>query len=165
VIPLLAIALAAVLVLPAAVAQAKITCEEPHLRDRGAPVEGLPEAPVAGRTYTVTATLAPDEGVNPTPHLGAEYCGDAVPHEATAGAGGWFRRRGGGEYVLELRFRHHGPWMVSFMDRHGGFHELGMRTVLPANGFWPAPDPEPLPRAALRAFGPVVWMFEPGALL
>jgi hypothetical protein len=164
VLPLLAIALAAALVLPAA-AQAKITCKEPRTPDPDVPVEGLPEAPVAGRTYTVTATLAPDEGVNPVPHLGAEYCGDAVANAATAGAGDWFKRRGRGEYVLELRFRHPGPWMVSFMDRHGHFHELGMRTVLPANGVWPAPDPEPVPRAALRAFGLVVWIFERGALL
>jgi hypothetical protein len=159
VILLLAVALVA-LALPAA-AQAKITCEQPRTPARDVPLDGLPDAPVAGRTYDVTATLVPDEGVNPVPHLGAEHCGGGVPHEATAGAGGWFRPRGGGVYVLELRFSHPGPWAVSFMDRHGRFHELGLRTVLPANGFWPARAPEVL----LRAFGPVVWIFEPGALL
>jgi hypothetical protein len=132
--------LALALVLPAA-AQAKVTCEQPGRPARDVPIRGLPAHPVAERTYRLVATLRPDEGVNPAPHLGAEYCGGDAPREAMAGAGGWFRRvpGGGGAYVLELRFASPGPWAVSFMDRHGHFHELGLRSVRPANGFRPAP--------------------------
>jgi hypothetical protein len=137
VLPLLALVLAA-LVLPAA-AQAKVTCEQPT-RPETAPLRGLPDHPIAGRVYQLTARL-PDRGVNPVPHLGAEYCGPGVPREATAGAGGWFTRvpGSGGGYLLRLRFPSAGPWAVSFMDRHGRFHELGFRSVLPANGVWTAP--------------------------
>ena len=126
------------LLLPAS-AEAKVTCGGPQSRDRDAPLRGLPDHPVVGRTYRLTATL-PDRGVNPVPHLGAEYCGWAAPHESRGGAGGWFRRvpGAGGTYLLELRFRSAGPWAVSFMDRHGWFYELGIRTVLPANGISPA---------------------------
>jgi hypothetical protein len=148
VIPLLAI-LVAVLLLPAA-AHAKVTCEGPREPARDVPLRGLPDSPIAGRTYLVTARSG--KGVNPTPHLGAEHCGGHVPHEATAGAGGWFRRVGDGVYELDLRFPAPGPWAVVYMDRDGRFHELGMRTVRPANGFWPA-------------FGPALWPVEPLALL
>src|SRR5918992_3331367 len=89
VIPLVALLVAA-LALPAA-AQARVPCTPPAGPEPGAPLRGLPDHPVADRTYRLTATL-PDRGVNPVPHLGAEYCGWAAPHESRAGAGGWFRR-------------------------------------------------------------------------
>jgi hypothetical protein len=138
VLPLLALVLAALL-LPAA-AEAKVTCEQPTRPKPGAPLRGLPDHPIAGRVYQLTARL-PDRGVNPVPHLGAEYCGRDVPRESKAGAGGWFRRvpGSGGGYLLRLRFPSAGPWAVSFMDRHGRFHELGIRSVRPTGGFWSAP--------------------------
>ena len=127
---MLALVIAALL-LPS-VADAKITCEEPRRLAEDVPLLGVPDAPVEGREYRITAILRPDEGVNPTPHLAAEYCGGGPPHEATAGAGGWFRARGSGVYALRLRFDHPGPWALSFMDRHGMFHTLGFRNVRPA---------------------------------
>jgi hypothetical protein len=165
VIAVLGILLVALL-LPAS-AEAKVTCEGPHIPDRDAPLRGLPDHPIVGRTYRLTATL-PDRGVNPVPHLGAEYCGRAAPHESRAGAGGWFRRvpGAGGTYLLELRFRSAGPWAVSFMDRHGWFYELGIRTVLPANGISTARQQQPVRSevgggtALLRQpLGQLLWIF------
>jgi hypothetical protein len=160
VIAVLALLLAALL-LPAA-AEAKVTCA-PVDAEPGVPLRGLPEHPVARRTYPLAVTLL-DRGVNPTPHLGAEYCGDDRPHHSAAGAGGWFRRvRGsGGGYALDLRFPFAGPWAASFMDRDGGFHELGVITVLPANGISPAAAPRLATRDVpplRRPLGQVLWIF------
>jgi hypothetical protein len=156
VIVVLAILLA-VLVLPAA-AHAKFTCEQPRTPARDVPLRGLPDHPVAERTYRIVATLRPDEGVNPVPNLGAQYCGDDATRDARAGAGGWFRRvpGSGGRYALELRFASPGPWALSFMDRHGRFHELGLRSVRPANGFWPA-------ALGLISLEEAVWIFAPSS--
>jgi hypothetical protein len=139
----------AALLLPS-VAEAKITCEVPQLPAGDVPLLGVPDAPVVGREYRVKAILRPDEGVNATPHLGAEYCGGGPPQEATAGAGGWFRARGSGVYTLRLRFDHPGPWALSFMDRHGMFHALGFRHVRPA----PSATGE---RQFSTKYGPVPW--------
>jgi hypothetical protein len=156
VVAVLVILLAALL-LPAA-AQAKVTCEQPPQPARDVPLRGLPEHPISGRSYRIVAWQRPDEGVNPAPHLGAEYCGDDAPLEALAGAGDWFRRvpGGGGHYELELRFPVAGPWAVSFMDRWGRFHDLGVRTVLPANGFSPA-------ARSLLVLERAVWILAPSS--
>jgi hypothetical protein len=161
VIPLVAL-LVAVLALPAA-AQAKVTCTPPAGREPGAPLHGLPDHPIADRTYRLTATL-PDRGVNPVPHLGAEYCGHDRTPESVAGAGGWFRRvpGAGGSFALELRFPSAGPWAVSFMDRDGRFHELGILTVLPADGFSPSRSPRVEDRGAAllrRPLRQALWIF------
>jgi hypothetical protein len=145
VIALLAIAVV-LLALPAA-AEAKITCAEPRTPSLDLPLRGVPDNPVAGRTYRITASLRADVGVNAVPYLGAEYCGDDVPRESIAGAGGWFRRLGGGVYVVELRFPTPGPWSVSFMDKHGHFHELDL------------PPVRGMPSLSLEQ---AVWIFEPG---
>jgi hypothetical protein len=146
VLPLVAIAVA-LLALPAA-AEAKITCAEPRTPAPNLPLRGLPDHPVADRTYRITATLRADVGVNAVPYLGAEYCGDDVPRESRAGAGGWFRDEGAGVYVVELRFPTPGPWAVSFMDKHGHFHELDL------------PPVRGLPSLSLRQ---AVWIFQPAA--
>jgi hypothetical protein len=166
------------------VAEAKITCEEPQRPARQAPLRGLPDTPVAGREYRLTAVLRPDAGVNPAPHLAAQHCGPLAPHEVAAGAGGGFQRRGRGVYTLVLRFDRPGPWALSLMDRHGRFHELGFRQVRAAEprlerrqGHDGAGDPaKPLrerrPKlrdrrvAALTGFvlEQVLWIFHPGAV-
>jgi hypothetical protein len=158
----LAIVIAALL-LPA-VAEAKVSCEEPQRPAEDAPLLGLPDAPVEGREYWITAILRRDEGVNPTPHLAAEYCGRGRHLPTAAGGGGWFRSRGGGVYVLRLRFDRPGPWALSFMDRHGMFNALGFRHVRPAGGAEPAPQqplgdqhPTGLPFLTLER---AVWIFD-----
>jgi hypothetical protein len=189
VISLLAIAIAALL-LPAA-ADAKLTCDGARRPERDVPLRGLPGDLVAGRVYRLTATLRPDEGVNHAPHFAAEHCGDPVPHEAAAGAGGWFRRQGGdgaGVYVLELRFTASGPWALSFMDRHGRFHDLGLRwvekagrreltpeealgdgvvhegTELPGE-LWSRFGNHDMPGLASVSLEQSLWIFQPGAVL
>jgi hypothetical protein len=164
VIAVLAILLAALLLPPAA--HAKVSCASPAHAEPGVPLRGLPQQPIADRTYRLVATL-PEGGVNPAPHLGAEHCGEDVPRDSIAGAGGWFRRvPGAGEgFLLELRFPSAGPWAVVFMDRDGGHHELGMLTVLPANGISPARAPRVTARKLAllhRPLGQVLWIFEPG---
>jgi hypothetical protein len=146
VVALVAIAVA-LLALPAAAA-AKITCAEPRTPAPNLPLRGVPDDPVADRTYRITATLRADVGVNPAPYLGAEYCGDDAAPESMAGAGGWFRRQGAGVYAVELRFPDPGPWAVAFMDRHGHFHELDL------------PPVRGLPSLSLEQ---AVWMLQPGA--
>jgi hypothetical protein len=175
----------AALLLPA-LAEAKVTCAEPQRPAGAVPLRGLPYGPVAGREYRLTAVLRPDEGVNPAPHLAAEYCG--AGSEPVPGAGGWFRARGDGEYTLVLRFDRPGPWVLSFMDRRGVFHPLGFRQVRPAGG------PDLPPKQPLRdrvahqgaeslrnpwprfGYGDVtglaslplqqlLWIFQPGAVL
>jgi hypothetical protein len=184
VLALLAILLAA-LVLPAA-AQAKVTCEEPRRAGRDVPLRGLPAAPEVDRVYRLTATLQDGEGVNPAPHLAAEYCGGGAAHEATAGAGGWFSARGNGRYVLDLRFTHPGPWAVSFMDRDGVFHDLGIRRVGPTERLAPEQAlgdgvvnqgaelrgeagprlaDHDVPGLGSLALEQALWIFEPGAVL
>jgi hypothetical protein len=141
VVPVLALVIATML-LPA-VAEAKVTCEGARQPERDVRLRGLPDDPVAGRVYRLTATLRPDEGVNHAPHLGAQHCGDRVPHEARAGAGGWFRRQnvhGDRVYGLDLRFSAPGPWALSFMDRAGRFHDLGWRWVETPGGRELAPQ-------------------------
>jgi hypothetical protein len=142
------VAIAMVLLALPAAAEAKITCAEPRTPSLDLPLHGVPDDPVADRTYRITATLRADVGVNPVPYLGAEYCGDDVPREAMAGAGGWFRRQGAGVYVVELRFPSPGPWAVSFMDKHGHFHELDL------------PPVRGLPSLSLDQ---AVWLLQPSA--
>jgi hypothetical protein len=153
----------AALLLPAA-AEAKVTCEEPQRPAEDAPLLGVPDAPVEGREYWITAILRPDEGVNAAPHLAAEYCGRDRHLSISAGAGGWFRSRGRGVYVLRLRFDRPGRWALSFMDRHGMFHALGFRPVHPAGGAQPAPQ-QPLGDRQLTGLAfldleRAVWIFD-----
>jgi hypothetical protein len=150
----LAIVIAALL-LPA-VAQAKVTCEEPQRPAGHTPLFGVPDAPVVGREYRLSAIPLPDRGVNPAPHLAAEYCG--VARRPVAGAGGWFRAREGGRYTLVLRFDRPGPWALSFMDRRGVFHPLGFRQVRGAGERQPALPPQ-------QWLGQLLWIFQPGAVL
>jgi hypothetical protein len=147
------------------VAEAKITCEEPQRAARQAPLRGLPDSPVAGREYRLTAVLRTDAGVNPAPHLAAQHCGPLAPHEVAAGAGGGFQRRGRGVYTLVLRFDRPGPWALSFMDRHGRFHGLGFRQVRPEREAEPAPEQPLVARLGALALEQVLWIFEPGAVL
>jgi hypothetical protein len=153
----LAIVIAALL-LPAG-AQAKVTCEEPQRPADHIPLFGLPDAPVAGREYRLSVTLLLDRGVNPAPHLAAEYCG--VARRPVAGAGGWFRARGDGRYTLVLRFDRPGPWALSFMDRHGVFHPLGFRQVRPVPRF----RDDQVTGLASLALDRLLWIFRPGAVL
>jgi hypothetical protein len=145
VLPLLAFVLAA-LMLPAA-AEAKITCAEPLRPEPDPPfLSGVPDDPVAGKTYRITIRLRADVGVNAVPYLGAEYCGDGVPRDSMSGAGGWFRQRGADVYIVDLRFPSPGPWAVSYMDKHGWFHELDL------------PPVRGLPSLSLEQ---AVWIFQP----
>jgi hypothetical protein len=141
------VAIAIVLLALPAAAEAKITCAEPLRPEPDPPfLRGVPDDPVAGKTYRITIRLRADVGVNAVPYLGAEYCGDDVPREAMAGAGGWFRRQGAGVYVVELRFPSPGPWAASYMDKHGYFHELDL------------PPVRGLPSLSLEQ---AVWIFQP----
>jgi hypothetical protein len=151
----------AALLLPAP-AEAKVTCEEPVRPAAEVPLRGLPDAPIAGREYRLTTVLRAEVGVNPAPHLAAEYCGGGARHESPAGAGGWFRPRagfGGDFYVLDLRFERAGPWALSFMDRSGVFKNLGLRHVRPA-GEAELPRQQPLAGLAFLALEQVLWIFE-----
>jgi hypothetical protein len=126
-------------------AGAKFTCQE-----RGAPLEGivlrgLPARPIAARTYTLTVTSRTVPAVNPSPYLGAAYCGGATEAAHAGSAGGSFRRLRGPRrdvFSLELRFPRPGLWALSFMDLDGSFHDLGLRRVraLPNGGQRAATD-------------------------
>jgi len=152
----------AALLMPAAAA-AKVTCEEPRRPAEDVPLRGLPDAPIEGREYRLTAVLRAEVGVNPAPHLAVEYCGDDVPRESAASPGGWFReRRGRGAdvYVLDLRFDHPGPWTLAFMDRTGAFKELGFRHVRAADGEERPPGDHRVTGLAALSVEHLLWIFQ-----
>jgi hypothetical protein len=126
VLPLLLAGL--LLALPAATG-AKFPCEGGGKHPRGFTLRGLPDNPVPGRSYELSVMLEERQGVNRSPYLGAEYCGDKPSRGVLAGAGGWFEHAEGGAYVLSLRFPEPGRWAVSFMDLDGTFYDLGVRRV------------------------------------
>jgi hypothetical protein len=116
-------------------ARAKFTCEERGQEPNGIELRGLPSSPIAGRSYTLTVTLADAQGPNPSPYLGGQYCGEAIDPERAPGIDGRFRRAGGdasGVFKLNLRFSRPGPWALSFMGLDGSFYDFGLREVRPS---------------------------------
>lgn len=162
----LAAAAGALLLTPGA--EAKFTCQERGSSPAGIALAGLPVRPVVGHTYRIMVAL-PGEGANPTPYLGAQYCGEGG-EKAVTGGDGWFRRVAAhpGTFFTDLRFPRPGRWGLSFMDLDGTSHDFGIRRVA-ARGIRVTPDHAlgTDPNRAVESTGTsiLVWLALGGACL
>jgi hypothetical protein len=148
-------------------AEAKFTCQERGTSPDGIALAGLPARPVVGHTYRITVAL-PGHGPNPTPYLGAQYCGEGG-ERAAAGEDGWFRRAAQpGTFFTHLRFSRPGHWALSFMDLDGTFHDFGIRRAA-ARGTRVTDDDalgtDPLPAVGSTGTPALVWLAVGGACL
>jgi hypothetical protein len=118
-------------------AEAKISCASKE-RLTDVPLEGLPSAPVAARTYTVVLRLPRRNAVNPEPMLMTARCSGAadstvLPHDHGVGSAPVPGvENGAGTFAFDVRFKRSGRWRMVAMDQSGGFHDFGFLNVVPA---------------------------------
>lgn len=119
-----------------ATAGAKVACEERLPQSARLELEGLPERPEAGGTYTVTADLPSGSGVNARPLLFALLCervenGRERSYLRSIDSDEFPGRTSEGGYAFDVRFGRPGRWLIASMDVAGRFREFGFYEVGP----------------------------------